>query len=345
LPDQKPKTENGKRNTEDISAMLHHFGHELRRHAPLLLAWCVLLGLHLFLSGSRFVEEQSAPGANGKGLIAIFVTAAVFLPFLLVPLIVQADAPLDENAFWATRPLRGTSLFGGKLLLVALFFVLLPLGVEMAILALRGGGSRVWLAVPEFLFVRGAITCVAFAAATLARRLDHAVAILGCLVLLAVGCLLAFVSLGGADAMRFPRFLLPSRILLFGVLAAVGGLLAAWVLYRDRRVGWGAAITTVTVALATLAMIAWHRAGSPSRSRANFRSARGAAGRSAARRSRSPRQGRMARASAFRSERANCGRSTIANARPWRRGTVVRGRSSWCIPPGARRSGLNPTTR
>jgi hypothetical protein len=237
--------------------MLHQFTHELRRHAPMLFGWCVLLGLHLFLSGSRFVEAHSGPGSNGEGLIGLFVLVVVVLPLFFIPLVVQGDAPLDKQAFWVTRPLRGKTLFGAKLLLVGVFFILLPLGVEMAIIALRGGGSRTWLVVPEFLFIRGAVACVAFGAGTLAPRMLHAVVALSGLVILSCICLLVFVLLGGAEFMRTPRSVMPSRVMLFGLLTATGGLCSAFAMYRTKHLRAGHLIAGSGVVAGVLALVAW----------------------------------------------------------------------------------------
>ncbi len=237
--------------------MSHHFKHELRRHAPMLLCWCVLLGLHLFLSGGLLPGGDSLQDVPVMRLAMLFDVVAAILPLLFVPLIVQGDAPLDEHAFWTTRPVRGKTLFASKLLLVVLFFIVLPLGVEMAIIGLRGGGSRMALMIPEFLLLRGTVTVLAFAAGTLAPRILHAVAVLLGFSFLAAACVLAFVLLGGADLMRTPRYVMPSRVLLFGVFASSGALLSALVMYRTQARRPAGLIVGSGVVLGILSLIAW----------------------------------------------------------------------------------------
>ncbi|CAN5262101.1 hypothetical protein BH23VER1_BH23VER1_05820 [soil metagenome] len=241
-----------------MQPILHHLGFDLRKHALLLGAWSILVGIHVFLSGSGLVEKHAAPGADVSSLLNIFVAAVSFLPLLLVLIVVHADAPVDEDAFWVTRPVRGPALFVSKLLLVCSFFIVLPLAGELAILALRGAGAaRVGMAVPEFLLVRGALVLVAFGAGSLAARLFQGMGFLGGLAIAVPGALIGMFLVLNTDAIPRGQHLFPSRLLVAGLLFGAGGLAAAGAMYWVRRQEMGMVILFPAAALGGCAAFFW----------------------------------------------------------------------------------------
>lgn len=99
----------------------HIFLKDLRRLSVPLVLW-----------GSLFVLQYLAYanlGTTGSGF-ATFLTVIwglqVLAAWLLVPQLIHADALVDDNAAWRTRPISGARLLGAKLLGLFVMFCLWP---------------------------------------------------------------------------------------------------------------------------------------------------------------------------------------------------------------------------
>ena len=134
--------------------VVHQFKKDLGQNRWALIAWGCLLLVHLVISGFQILRLVPNPDASTDEFANLIATWVVFTPLLFVLLAVQADTPVGTTKFWLTRPVRGPKMLGAKALFVSLFFVLLPLLVEAAIILLRGGSSEIWLLLPEFTIVR-----------------------------------------------------------------------------------------------------------------------------------------------------------------------------------------------
>lgn len=138
-----------------MSQALHIFWKDVRRLRWWLALWATLLAARVLLA---------AAGALGtsEGLVEQIVIeqvktalgiATLVLFGVLVARLVQDEPLVGPDWFWLTRPYDRSSLLGAKLAFAALFFLLLPLGADLAVMAAFGAtpwdmlrGSSVFLA-------------------------------------------------------------------------------------------------------------------------------------------------------------------------------------------------------
>ena len=111
---------------------------DIRRFRWILAAWLSLVVVYALLL-------YVTPGLVGSPRYDGLITAIVLLflvthlaPLVLVPLIVQADAPVGTDTFWVTRPIPPRALLAAKALLLTLVIVIVPALLELgAMIAAR----------------------------------------------------------------------------------------------------------------------------------------------------------------------------------------------------------------
>jgi hypothetical protein len=94
-----------------------------------LVAWAALLGFAL-LSALRLAPDP----AGGALVTAVLVVVGAIV---LAAVLVQQDAPLEPDAFWATRPLAPSAVWLAKLLAVVVLVMLPTLAGQAMVLALH----------------------------------------------------------------------------------------------------------------------------------------------------------------------------------------------------------------
>ncbi|BCS34363.1 hypothetical protein TBR22_A35930 [Luteitalea sp. TBR-22] len=107
-----------------MSQVWHLVRHDLQAHRGILLAWLatvIALPLIAFLPWS----DRLAAGV-GVGAAVAFQAARVLLGMTAVASMVQAGSPIDDQAFWRTRPLAPHALAAAHIVTAAALFVLLP---------------------------------------------------------------------------------------------------------------------------------------------------------------------------------------------------------------------------
>ncbi len=163
-------------------------------------------------------------------------------------LIVQADLPSDDRAFWRTRPIAPIVLALGKLTTLALLFVALPSAINaVRLLAYGAPLSAVAASTVQIAVQAGAVVVPAWALALATRTLPRFLGtVVGLLVLgvLTVGALNYWLSMwdGGMPA-RFRN-----------VRVGVG---ADW--QGRYRHGWWSALAMTVGGVTVLAGHYWHR--------------------------------------------------------------------------------------
>ena len=167
-------------------------------------------------------------------------------------ILVQADHPADDRAFWRTRPVSAWQLAVAKLSLLAVLFVLVPLLVNTARLVAYGApvGAIAATAV-QFIVIGGSIVVPAWALALAARTLPRFLA-------MAAGVAIAWYAALAAAVTFVPSHLLGPKFVGGSFRSGGNGFapaLADW--QAVDRHGWVVALL-VTAAAAAL-LVAYYR--------------------------------------------------------------------------------------
>ncbi|MGI9243984.1 MAG: hypothetical protein ACR2RV_24520, partial [Verrucomicrobiales bacterium] len=236
-----------------MKRIFHQFKKDLTHQRWALLAWVVLLVVHLLVSGFQILRHVPNPQPSTDQFAELVAAWVVFLPTLFIILGVQSDTPVGTSAFWLTRPLRGGQLLAAKALYVTLFFVVLPLAVEFAILLLRGAGTRAWLLIPEFSVVRLPVVLGAFALGAASRRFPNALTLAATGSIVAIATMLAGYYLGVPTQEPFAG----SRgiVALWALAATFAAVVVVQFLTRRERLG--RSLFLIGIAVAMVLQLVW----------------------------------------------------------------------------------------
>lgn len=165
-----------------MSTVLHLLRHDLKVHGLLLAIWTAVIVCHPL---STLLPWGRWPGSLVFIPAALLVMARVILGVVVIGSIVQQDSPVDDRAFWRTRPIPANQMAATKLLMAAALFVLLPLLVVLATALAAAVPWSHWPAtIFQVLFVDAALVGLTMAVATRTRRLSTLlIAVVGCLLL------------------------------------------------------------------------------------------------------------------------------------------------------------------
>lgn len=113
-----------------MSHVWHLIRHNLLTHRAMLLAW---FGVMLTLPLVALVP-WSPTTRTGMGVASALLLQGgrVVLGLVAIAAIVQATSPIDDRAFWRTRPISTRTLAGAHITTVMLVFVLVPTLVVFA---------------------------------------------------------------------------------------------------------------------------------------------------------------------------------------------------------------------
>ena len=117
--------------------ILHHTVKDLRALWPLLAAWAGVLAAHLLLPEGALGEGHARAERLRTTLQMIQWPLAAVLPAMLI-----LQDPVDgTRSFWLTRPISRGALLASKVLSVTIFFIVLPLAIQLAGLLRAGLGG------------------------------------------------------------------------------------------------------------------------------------------------------------------------------------------------------------
>lgn len=150
-----------------MTRVLHLVAHDLRSHRLLLLIWVAIVLTHpmtMLMSWERPLGPLPLPAI-------LIVVARLIIGTVLLGSILQQDSPIDERAFWRTRPIAPWEMAAAKLITAATFFLLLPLLVVLATASVVDVPAVQWPAVAgRVLVIDGALAGLTMAVATRTRR-------------------------------------------------------------------------------------------------------------------------------------------------------------------------------
>ncbi len=178
---------------------MHLLRHDVVAHRGLLLAWAAAVAApHVMAATGVTTVAGMNPGFLHE----------VVLPFLRVLLLgvalaaaIQADSPVDDRAFWRTRPIAPGTMATGKLLLAWTAGVVVPLALVMVLAARLELPWHHWPStIAQVVSVEGALVGVLIVVGTRTTSIPG--------LLIATVCLLvvSFLLMGALQQLRYvPR--------------------------------------------------------------------------------------------------------------------------------------------
>ena len=153
-----------------MNKTLHLIKKDLRICAWWLLLWAVVCFTHF---GLRMYQISFGDTAATSGFWSHLETtdrwdwqALRWLPLLIIPFFMHADPLVKRYAFWKSLPVNRWRLVFGKMVIVIVFFVLLPLVLEIIYLRAAGLspmlGEALWMWGVRFLPLVVAVTLACF---------------------------------------------------------------------------------------------------------------------------------------------------------------------------------------
>ena len=117
--------------------ILHHTVKDLRALWPFLAVWAGVLAVHLLIPDDALGEGYLRAERFRTTLQMIQWTLAAILPAMLI-----LQDPVDgTRSFWLTRPISRGELLASKVLSVTVFFIVLPLAIQLIGLLRAGLGG------------------------------------------------------------------------------------------------------------------------------------------------------------------------------------------------------------
>ena len=162
-----------------VRAIRHLCASDLRR-----FHWLVngVVGIELVRASLVEGSVHLAPATARSGLgpagaemaIPLLDFGIVVMTALVTAILVQADHPTDDRAFWRTRPIPPIAMAGAKLLSMTLLFVVVPSAINAIRLAAYGAPAGAIAAATVQIAVLAGVVCVpAWFIAVIARTLPR----------------------------------------------------------------------------------------------------------------------------------------------------------------------------
>jgi len=153
-----------------MNLVTHIFKKDIRHLRGLLVAWFLLVLLQVGLSGSGLAaSSDNMAWEIAFGIISFLIPTLQFLLILaIVPLLVHEEPLVGTTAFWFTRPISRHDLLKSKALFCGGLLVLVPLVVELVVLAANQASlGQLSMALPEILLNRLGVLLMVAALAVL----------------------------------------------------------------------------------------------------------------------------------------------------------------------------------
>ncbi|MDD2241110.1 MAG: hypothetical protein PHO14_03740 [Kiritimatiellae bacterium] len=249
-----------------MNLVRHIFKKDVRHLRGLLTAWGLLVLLQAGLSGSGLAASaDNMAWEVAFGLIGILVPLLQnLLVLVMVPLLIQDEPLVGTTAFWFTRPISWRDLLKSKVLFCGGLLLLLPLGVEVAVLAANQASlGQLVLAVPEILLNRlGTLMLVAALAVltpTFARFILVAALALVAYMLIQFSITIATAFINPMAMVRATQnpSLVASKTIVGGLLGVLGYGAVLAHQYRTRRTPRSVLLLTGVVVLLTALPYVW----------------------------------------------------------------------------------------
>jgi hypothetical protein len=213
----------------------------------------VALALYSVIVVVALMHALALPDRSNPGSISSALDGAMFILVLLgliiTATVVQADSPIQSNAFWASRPFDPTAMLGAKLIYAAAVVLGIPLVAQLVGLMLFGVEPQAMLAIMLKSGVAyGLMLLCAVVVASLTTDLRGFVV---AALVIVVGLVLAVAAGPSVISQRIsdPPFAGP-----FAVAIVASGAVLTW-LYRRRDVSrraWLGALVAVGAAMVAL---------------------------------------------------------------------------------------------
>lgn len=220
-----------------------------RRMRARIIAWLALLAAKTALGFLLIAGDGPGwLGANGTEILIVLTALDAGLCFLMAVGLVLEDSPVEERAFWRTRPTSGARLLGAKLLGAALLFGALPVLAWLPWWLRCGYGLReIMWAAGETFFWQAALVTPAMLLAALAGTLGRV--LLWSMVLM-MALMVSMLYAGPRIAEAGPGVELSRATLMIGLaLTAAAGAVVAQYLMRRRWRSLGLFVAGSMVAL------------------------------------------------------------------------------------------------
>jgi hypothetical protein len=220
-----------------MTHLRHLVAHDVRQHWQLLTAWIAIVVAHPVLAAVSWSEDALA---SAMVLAAGLVGARVVIGAAVIATVVQADSPIDDRAFWRTRPISPATMAGAKLTLACLVFVLVPLLVVLSVAAALQLPARHWPAT-VLAVVLGEVPLVMLVVVVASRTRRSSTALVGLvgvlMLLLLIAVIVGQVVIQVEPTVRhFDPFAAPLALALWTVACLSVLATAAWWGTRARAV-------------------------------------------------------------------------------------------------------------
>jgi hypothetical protein len=212
-----------------VTRVVHLIAHDVRAHRSLLLAWALIVVLHPCLA---LRVGDGTGGAMPVWFGVLLVAARLTVGMIVLGVVFQADSPLDDRAFWRTRPIAPGEMATAKLGLAALLFVLLPLLVVVAVASAVNVAWSHWPStLAQVVYTDAALAGLTMALATKTRSVP---ALVLALLVCVIGVYLMLIIV--METRRVPaRVELDAALPTMGLCASAGLWTAAAIGFAGRR--------------------------------------------------------------------------------------------------------------
>ncbi len=218
-----------------------------------LALWCAILIGRVACAEWAGAPQDSALQAGAMSWVALLFLFNVHL----VVRVLAEDSPLEEAAFWRTRPITGGQMMAAKAMFIAAWTVLLPAGVIAAAAIYYGFTGGEMLAV-----VAGQVVLhgfIGFVFMTAAAFFERVIASIVCFLLF--GVFLSFTTAHRVTTDTVANFernsLVVTRTILAGGFLLAGCGLAWWLVYRSRKRVLAAVVAITGLAAMKLTTTLW----------------------------------------------------------------------------------------
>lgn len=244
----------------------HGFRKDLRHCRFMLFVWLALAAGQGAMMGVN-TATANMPKTMMFAMVSFLIPLLQYLTLLvIVPLLVQADAPLGTTAFWYTRPVSRAQVLIGKLLFIVLVLVLPPLIAELLVLRFNGAlANHLTLAGAEIVIKQLRFIMVVAALAAVTRRFAHFALVSACILVAYFPLLwltgwfvrLLYPSLKSAFSADDWIALMPARSVVKYLILIVFGSAVFVHQYLRRHLRASLAIAAVAVVLHLSCSLVW----------------------------------------------------------------------------------------
>jgi len=249
-----------------MNLVTHIFKKDIRHLRGLLIAWFLLVLLQVGLSGSGLAaSSDNMAWEIAFGIVSVLIPMLQFMLILaIVPLLIHEEPLVGTTAFWFTRPISRQDLLKSKALFCGGLLVLIPLVVELVVLAANQAScAQLAMAFPEILLSRLGVLLMVAALAVLtpsfARFVLFAVLVFVAymIVYFVIYIVILFVNPMAMVRMAGSPSLMASRAIVSAFVGVIGYGAVVFYQYIRRRTKRSALLLAGVVILAMAMPYLW----------------------------------------------------------------------------------------